>query len=110
MSPQPPRQHNHPFINRTRRHSSFFSKLVFALSRAADVPLQHQILAHGLGVSLISALGSNTILPYPSAATHHGLLTSFLGLSPYRTVLLSMSAGAILKQVVWHTRIQQENM
>ncbi|KAL0563758.1 hypothetical protein V5O48_018306 [Marasmius crinis-equi] len=109
-SPQPPRKHTNPYIDRTRKHSTFFSKLVFALSRAADVPLQYQVLAHGLGASLINALGSDTILPYPPAATHQGPLTNFLGLSPYRTILLSMSVGAAAKHVAWVTRVSQEEM
>ncbi|KAL0563587.1 hypothetical protein V5O48_018478 [Marasmius crinis-equi] len=106
-SPQPPRKHTHPFINRSRKNRTFFNGLVFALSRLADVPLQYQILAYGLGTPLINALGSDTILSYPPSATHQGALTSFLGLSSYRTLLLSMSAGAALKHAAWAARIQQ---
>ena len=100
----------HPFIQRGSGGGSFFTKLLFALGRFADIPLQYQILANGFGHSLITRLGSQPLLSYPPAANQGNALTSFLGLSPYRTVLLGMSIGSVVKQVGWLVRISQEEM
>ncbi|KAJ8076175.1 hypothetical protein PM082_022160 [Marasmius tenuissimus] len=100
----------HPFIRRGSGGGSFLNKLLFTLGRAGDIPLQHQILAHGLGHSIIRTLGSQPILSYPPAANQGNALTSFLGLSPYRTILLGMSVGSVVKQVVHILRISQEDI
>ncbi|KAK1219887.1 hypothetical protein PQX77_017367 [Marasmius sp. AFHP31] len=104
------RQHEHAFIQRGTGGNSFLTKLVFSLSRMADVPLQYQILAHGLGHSIITSLGSQPLLSYQPAANQQNALTSSLELSPYRIVLLGMSIGSMVKQVVWLIRISQEDI
>ncbi|KAJ8079698.1 hypothetical protein AAF712_011824 [Marasmius tenuissimus] len=105
------RQLEHAFIKRGTGASSLFTKLLFSISRIADVPLQYQILAHGLGHPIITALGSQPLgLPHPSAASPGSALTSFLGLSPYRSVLLGMSIVTMVKQVNWLVRISKEDI
>ncbi|KAJ8079693.1 hypothetical protein PM082_016514 [Marasmius tenuissimus] len=104
------RQHEHAFIRRGTEGSSFLTKLLFSLSRIADVPLQYQILANGLGHPIITSLGSQPLLSYPPAADQANVLTSLLELSPYRIVLLGMSIGSMVKQGVWLIRISQEDI
>ncbi|KAF9256575.1 hypothetical protein L218DRAFT_881450 [Marasmius fiardii PR-910] len=107
---QPVPKRSHPLINRNAKPNTFLSRLVYVLSRAADVPLQYQILRHGLGTPTIQALGGQVILPYIPAATQQGPITTFLGLSPYRTVLLAFSVGSMLKQNSWAVRVSNEEM
>ncbi|KAL0061368.1 hypothetical protein AAF712_011826 [Marasmius tenuissimus] len=104
------RQHEHAFIRRGTEGSSFLTKLLFSLSRIADVPLQYQILANGLGHPIITSLGSQPLLSYPPAADQANVLTSLLELSPYCIVLLGMSIGSMVKQGVWLIRISQEDI
>ncbi|KAG7096277.1 hypothetical protein E1B28_003725 [Marasmius oreades] len=108
--PVPKRNLSHPLIRRNGVPNTFFSRLVFSLSRLADVPLQYQILRYGLGTPTIEALGGQVLLPYLPAATQQGAITSFLGLSPYRTVLLAMSVGSMLKQNYWVLRVSRDEM
>ncbi|KAJ8079696.1 hypothetical protein PM082_016517 [Marasmius tenuissimus] len=104
------RRLEHPFIKRGIGATSFLNQLLFSLSRIADIPLQYQILANGLGHSIIFALGGHP-LPIPRPIANQGnALTSFLGLSPYRTVLLGMSIGSMVKQVGWLVRISREDI
>ena len=93
-----PSEGRHLVRDRADKQSSGFNKLVFALFRIADVPLQYQLLSHGQGV----ILGSQSHPFLPQAG-----VTGFLGLSPYRTVLLAISAVSAIKQVVWAARISQ---
>ncbi|KAK1219888.1 hypothetical protein PQX77_017368 [Marasmius sp. AFHP31] len=110
MSTPGNRRLEHPFIKRGIGDTSFLNKILFSLSRIADIPLQYQILANGLGHSMIVALGSHPLLISRAVANQGNALTSSLGLSPYRTVLLGMSIGSMVKQVGWLIRVSREDI
>lgn len=80
----------------------------FVGSRLIDPLIQYQFLKHGWGNSLISRLRGRTLPQGPPLITRTPL--DRLGLSPYRTVLLGMSVGSMLKQNYWVTAINQERM
>ncbi|ESK80963.1 erg4 erg24 ergosterol biosynthesis-like protein [Moniliophthora roreri MCA 2997] len=100
----------HPLIKRESKNNTLLSRTVYFVSRALDIPLQYNILANGLAEPLIKSFGGETLLPYPYSATQQGGITSFLGLSPYRTILLSMAVTAVAKHNYWAVRISREEM
>lgn len=80
---------------------------MFALGRSLSPIIQYEILAKGYGNWLISKLGGSVLAQGPALVTATG---STLGLSPYRTILLSMAAAAALKQSIHGSLIMQERM
>ncbi|TKA59782.1 hypothetical protein B0A55_11690 [Friedmanniomyces simplex] len=77
--------------------------------RTADPFLQYQILGNGLGSGLIEAL-RGTPLPKGPPLVTNTFLDHYVGLSPYRTILLAMSMGSMVKQNFHLTTIMQEEM
>ncbi|KAM3418002.1 hypothetical protein BST61_g6213 [Cercospora zeina] len=82
--------------------------ITFFLARLVEPYLQYQILANGYGSSLIRRLGGAPLPPGPPLSTHSFI--SHLGLSPYRTILFSMSVGSMVKQNYWLTVVRKERM
>ncbi|KAF2774001.1 hypothetical protein EJ03DRAFT_323351, partial [Teratosphaeria nubilosa] len=76
--------------------------------RTADLFLQHGILSHNRGASLISRLGGGVLPQGPPLVTN----TPFdrLGLSPYRAILFAMAVGSTAKQNFWLLAINNEQM
>lgn len=79
---------------------------VFVGLRLSDCYLQYGILRHGWGSRIIHALGGRT-LP-PDALTRTLPLLDGLKLSPYRLILLAMSAGSAIKQAIHASVISNE--
>ncbi|KAF9254554.1 hypothetical protein L218DRAFT_975838 [Marasmius fiardii PR-910] len=101
--PRSNRNLSHPFINRSGKPNTSLSRATFRFNI--------KILRHGLGTSIIQALGGQVLLSYvPAGMTRQGPITSFLGLSPYRSVLLAFSVGCMLKQNYTVLRISAEEM
>ena len=81
---------------RGERKSTPLGTCMFIGLRAADVLLQRYIL---LNAPLTPLLRSLNITPSPAPAG--GAVSPALGLSPYQSVLLAMSAGSAIKQIYW---------
>ncbi|KAK5166424.1 uncharacterized protein LTR77_007967 [Saxophila tyrrhenica] len=77
--------------------------------RAADPFLQYQILRNDWGSSLIQRLGGTT-LPRGSPLVTNTPLDNVLGLSPYRTIMLGMTIGSMVKQNLTMLAISREEM
>ncbi|KAF9525132.1 hypothetical protein CPB83DRAFT_562762 [Crepidotus variabilis] len=87
--------------------SSPLTTFIFCAERALDPIIQYQILANGLGSSILSKLGLELIPDGPP--TQIGVpLVDNLGLSPYRLLLLAMAAGGALKQIIWAVHLNRE--
>lgn len=82
--------------------------LTFVGLRGLDPFLQYGILAKGYGSSIITTLGGS-ILPQGPALVTNSPLDGF-GLSPYRTILLSMAIGSMVKQNLYMVGISNERM
>lgn len=81
-----------------RKGTSPGGSLVFTLLRLCDIPWQYNLL-NGIGTSLIRYLGGTAIVA--SSAPAAGLL----GLSPYHTLLVALSASAAARHVYWKLSI-----
>ena len=88
------------FVRGNEAQSPLGSTL-FVVLRSAEVFLQYGILGAGWGASLLSGLG----LPFltEDRAVETGTPLDALGLSPYRLILVGMSAAAALKQMIWRS-------
>jgi protein-S-isoprenylcysteine O-methyltransferase Ste14 len=94
-------------ITRGRHERNYIGTACFVGSRALDPLLQYAILAKGYGSSLVERLGGDVLTQGPPLVTN----TFFdVGLSPYRTILLGMSVGSMVKQNIHHLGIAQEPM
>lgn len=93
-----------PIIKRGSHESAPFSRGLFVLLRALDLPLQYEILAGMLGGSIIKALNGTLRTAGPPLAFGG----ASLGLSPYRTILFSMAVGAFVKQTYWVLMVSHE--
>ncbi len=96
-------------IDRGVYTSTPLGKAVFMLLHGLDPFISYSILAHGVGASLFSRMGLRAIPPGPPAHTGIVLIDS-LGLSPYRLVLIAMSAGIALKRNIWITTMSRDPM
>ena len=97
------------FIARGEKRTNYLGTATFFGLRAADPFLQYQILGNDLGQSLIQRLGGTTLPRGPPLVTNTPL-DDLIGLSPYRSILLAMSVGSMLKQNIHLTTIMQEEM
>ncbi len=77
--------------------------------RAADPFLQYQILRNDWGSSLINRVGGTTLPRGPPWVTNT-FLDNVIGLSPYRTIMLSMAIGSMLKQSLVILTMTNEEM
>ncbi|KAF2651850.1 hypothetical protein K491DRAFT_76618 [Lophiostoma macrostomum CBS 122681] len=96
-------------ISRGDYTSTPFGKTLFIILRSLDPFLQYSILAHGTGTGVLHRLGLRTLPPGPPIHTGVSLIDN-LGLSPYRLILLAMTAGSALKQNIWVSGISGEPM
>lgn len=96
---------NADFIRRGIKKRSPYGTAVFVGLRFIDPLLQYGILARGLGSSLLDKAGIETL---PAGPPNTGTILDSLGLSPYRLILLSMSTGTAIKQIVWLTAFSEE--
>ena len=96
-------------IDRGNKGRNYLGTATFFGLRAADPFLQYQILRHDLGSSLIQRLGGTTLPRGPPLITNTPL-DDVVGLSPYRSILLAMSVGSMLKQNFHLLAIMQEEM
>ncbi|CAK3840164.1 hypothetical protein D0860_03477 [Lecanosticta acicola] len=81
---------------------------IFVAARLLEPGLQYALLKNDIGRPLIRLLRGSTLPPGPPLLTR--TIFDHLGLSPYRSILLGMSLGAMVKQNYHMTMIQQENM
>lgn len=86
-------------IDRGVKRPTPLGSAIFIGLRTADLFLQYEILARGLGSSLLHRVGLET-LP-AGVPVHSGTFIDQLGLSPYRLVLFSMAVGSTVKQIYW---------
>jgi protein-S-isoprenylcysteine O-methyltransferase Ste14 len=84
-------------IQRGDYQTSAVGRTIFVLARAADPFLQYGILANNWGSGLLQRLGGSALPQGPPLVTNT-LLDHVVGLSPYRTILLSMAVGSAVKQ------------
>ena len=91
-------------VQRGIKRRSFLGIATFFALRAADPFLQYQILAKGLGTGLIHALGGTPLLD------GHTILDSYVGLSPYRSIIFAMSVASMAKQNFHIIAIMQEQI
>jgi len=89
------------YPSRQKGPSPLGSTLFIGL-RAADVLLQYNLLNRGLGASLISRLGGNT-LPLTTAGGQWGL-------HPYSTIMSTLALGSAAKQILWQADISEQVM
>jgi protein-S-isoprenylcysteine O-methyltransferase Ste14 len=94
-------------IDRGVKEPSPIGSTVFVGLRALDPLLQYGILKHGYGQRLLHGLGLET-LPAGLPTNTGVALIDKLGLSPYRLILLGMSAGSAAKQIYWLLGTSQE--
>lgn len=97
------------FINRGSKNNNILGTAAFFGTRVADPFLQYQILGNDLGGSLIQRLGGSTLPKGPPLITNT-TLDNIVGLSPYRSILLAMSVGSMVKQNIHLLGIMQEEM
>lgn len=95
-------------IDRGKKGPNYPGLATFVGLRAVEPLLQYQILRNDLGQPLLQKLGATTLPRGPPLVTNTPL--DIIGLSPYRTILLGMSVGAMLKQNFHRTFIMQEDM
>jgi len=100
----PPKHHD--MIQRGIKDPSPVGTATFIGLRLLDPLLQYGILAKGWGSSTLHALGLET-LP-AGAPTTTGTPIDALGLSPYRLILLAMSAATAAKHAWWVSGPRQE--
>ncbi|KAK5737703.1 hypothetical protein LTR17_006566 [Elasticomyces elasticus] len=96
-------------IKRGVKKLNILGTATFLGLRAADPYLQWQILGNGLGSGLIQRLGGTSLPTGPSLVTNT-ILDTYVGLSPYRSILLAMSVGSMAKQNFHVTAIMQEEL
>jgi len=96
-------------IKRGVKQRNLLGTATFVLSRAADPFLQYGILSNGLGAGLIERL-RGTVLPKGPPLVTNTFLDSYVGLSPYRSILFAMAVGSMVKQNFHVTAIMQEEM
>ncbi|KAK5735349.1 hypothetical protein LTR17_008201 [Elasticomyces elasticus] len=96
-------------IKRGVKQSNTLGTATFFGLRAADPFLQWQILGNGLGSGLIKQLGGTPLPKGPSLVTNT-FLDTYVGLSPYRSILWAMSVGSMVKQNFHLTVVMQEEM
>jgi protein-S-isoprenylcysteine O-methyltransferase Ste14 len=96
-------------IDRNIKRTNYAGLATFVGLRAADPFLQYQILRNDWGQSLIQKLGGTTLPRGPPLVTNTPL-DNVIGLSPYRTIILAMSIGSMLKQNLVATTITQEEV
>lgn len=98
-------------INRSvkRRSAATPGVATFVGLRAADPFLQYQILRNDWGESFIQRLGGTTLPRGPPLVTNTPL-DNVVGLSPYRSIMLSMAVGSMLKQNLVILSMTQEEM
>lgn len=95
-------------IDRSHKATDPLGTLTFVGLRAADPFLQYRILKYNWGNLLIERLGSTTLPSGPAWITNTAL--DRLALSPYRSILLAMCVGSVLKQNIHHLWVRQERM
>lgn len=95
-------------IKRGAKEPNLVGTATFFGFRAADPFLQYSILAHNSGSTVIEKLGGTVLPQGPPLVTNTPW--DRLGLSPYRSILLGMSIGSMLKQNFHLTVIMQEEM
>ena len=95
-------------IKRGQKSTNYLGTATFFGLRAADPFLQYNILKHDLSSSVIERVGGTTLPRGPPLITN----TPFdqVGLSPYRSILLLMSVGSMVKQNFHLLAIMQEEM
>jgi protein-S-isoprenylcysteine O-methyltransferase Ste14 len=86
--------------------SSTLGVSLFTVLRTLDPFLQYGLLTRHPGLTSFCNHFGGTFATVPGSVA--GTLT--LGLSPYQQLILSMSAGAALKQVFWAVSISQQEL
>ena len=95
-------------VQRGNKQPDYPGAAAFVVGRMLDPFLQYGILANDWGRTAIETLGGTTLPRGPPLITHTRL--DRLGLSPYRTILLSMSVASMAKQNFHRLTIMQETM
>ena len=93
-------------IDRGEKGTSYAGLATFVGLRLADPFLQYNILKNDWGSSIVNRLGGSTLPRGPAWITNTPL--DRLGLSPYRSIILGMAVGSMLKQNFHMTTIMQE--
>lgn len=96
-------------INRTVKKTNYPGVATFVGLRAADPFLQYQILRNDWGSSIIERVGGTTLPRGPPLVTNTPL-DNVIGLSPYRSIMLGMAIGSMVKQNLTILTITNEEM
>ena len=96
-------------VDRGVKKTNYAGIATFLGLRTADPFLQYQILKNDWGNSIIERLGGNTLPRGPALVTNTPI-DSIVGLSPYRSIILAMSVGSMLKQNIHLLAIMQEEI
>lgn len=92
----PDKQELPKWFQETRRKGiSQSGNLIFTLLRVLDLPLQYHIIRSGIGMDIVRRLGGTSISRSLASSN------SFLGLSPYHSLILGLAAGSAAKQIYW---------
>lgn len=100
------KKHKNDLVQRGIKQGNALGTGLFVGLRTLDPVLQYGILAKGVGSRLIHMLGGETLAHGPPVITNTFL--DRLALSPYRMIMLAMSAGSAIKQIYWLVGISQE--
>ena len=95
-------------VQRGHKRSNYVGTATFFGFRAADPFLQYQILSNNVGRTLIERVGGTVLPRGPPLITN--TIVDNLGLSPYRSIILAMSVGSMVKQNFHLLTIMQEEM
>ena len=96
-------------IERGSRTSDPLGTACWLVLRGLDPLLQYNMLARGLGSSLLHKVGLQPVAVFASTNTGIAFIDQ-LGLSPHRLVLLFMATGSTVKQLYWHMFCSLEPM
>ena len=95
-------------IARGQKSINYIGTATFFGLRLADPFLQYNILKNDWGSSIVGRLGGTTLPRGPAWITNTPL--DHVGLSPYRSIMLGMAVGSMVKQNFHLLTIMQEEI
>lgn len=110
QSSDPPARKANDIIARGVKKPNLAGTATLIGLRALDPLLQYEILAKGLGSSLLAKLGLSTVPLGTALVVKTGIAAiDNLGLPLPSLILLGMSVGSAVKQIFWLTYISKED-
>ncbi|KAF7198310.1 putative O-methyltransferase ustE [Pseudocercospora fuligena] len=90
------------FWTTRRKEHSLPGTIIFVTLRLLDLPLQWYLLRSGLGIEILRKLGATPV------TTSSSTPITFLGLSPYHTLIFALAVGSSAKQIYWKLFIGEQ--